>query len=112
MRVLAVAVLLLTACQPQPQQTQPEGSAMPAFVEDYFNAFFEWTPTYATSLGFHQYDSKLEDHSAAAHSKRIQKLKDLKAQIDAIPRSSMTADEQIDADILQGQINAELLDTE
>ncbi len=85
---------------------------MPAFVENYFNAYFDWSPTSATSLGFHQYDSKLEDYSAASYNRRIQTLKDFKAQIDAIPRNSMTSDEQIDADILQGQIQAELLDME
>ena len=85
---------------------------MPAFVDDYFKAFFEWTPSYATSLGLHEYDSRLEDYSAESYNRRIQKLKELKAKIDGIPRSSMTSDEQIDAEVLQGQINAELLDTE
>lgn len=85
---------------------------MPAFVDDYFNAYFDWTPSYGTAIGFHQYDSRFEDFSAAAYNRRIQKLKELKAQLDAIPRASMSADDQIDAGILQGQINGELLDLE
>ena len=85
---------------------------MPAFVDDYFKAFFDWNPTYGTSIGFHEYDSKLEDFSAAAFSGRIQRLKDLRRQLDRIPHASLSVDEQIDAEVLQGQINAELLDLE
>jgi len=85
---------------------------MSAFVDEYFKAFFDWNPTYGTSIGFHEYDSNLEDFSAAAFSGRIQKLKDLRGQLDRIPHASLNVDEQIDAEVLQGQINAELLDLE
>ena len=43
---------------------------------------------------------------------RIQQLKDLRTQFDRIPHASLSVDEQIDAEVLQGQINAELLDLE
>src|SRR5262245_29581588 len=59
-------VLLLNGCQKQPEQT-----AMPAFVDAYFDALFEWNPSTATSLGFHQYDSKIEDLSQPAIAGRI-----------------------------------------
>ena len=85
---------------------------MPAFVDDYFNALFDWFPSYGTSVGFHQYDTKFEDLSAAAHARRIQKLKDLRAQLDRIPRASLNNDDQVDADVLQGQIDGELLELE
>jgi uncharacterized protein (DUF885 family) len=111
-RLLAIAALFVAACQSKPQQTQPEGTPMPAFVDDYFKAFFDWTPSHGTSIGFHEYDSKLEDFSAAAFGDRIQKLKDLRRQLDRIPHPSLSVDDQIDAEVLQGQINAELLDLE
>jgi uncharacterized protein (DUF885 family) len=110
--LLLAAVLLVAACQSAPQQKQPEGTPMPAFVDDYFNAFFEWSPSSATSIGFHQYDSKFENFSAAAYNQRIQKLKELRSQLDHIPHASLSTDDQIDAEILQGQINGELLDLE
>jgi uncharacterized protein (DUF885 family) len=106
--MLALAICA-SSCQPRQQQ---EGNAMPAFVDDYFNALFEWMPSYATSLGLHQYDSRLEDLSSAAHEKRIERLKELKRRLDGAPKSSMTLDDQIDAEILQGQINGELLELE
>src|SRR4030095_5594277 len=55
---------------------------------------------------------KFEDFSAVAHVKRIQKLKELQARLNAMPQASMSSDEQIDAEILQGQINGELLELE
>ena len=44
---------------------------MSQFVDDYFNAYFEWNPSAATSLGLHQYDGRIENYSAAAIAKRI-----------------------------------------
>jgi uncharacterized protein (DUF885 family) len=90
---------------------EPRSSAMDQFVDEYFNAYFEWNPSTATSVGFHQYDNKLEDFSAAAFQKRIQTLKRLQSAIAALP-SERTPDEAIDIEILDGQIKAELLDLE
>jgi uncharacterized protein (DUF885 family) len=109
-RSILVILLLLGACQSRP--VQPEGREMSTLVDDYFNALFEWSPSFATGIGFHQYDTKLEDFSAAAYDKRIRQLKDLQMRVNAVPHSSMSSDEQIDAEILQGQINAELLELE
>src|SRR5262245_11586456 len=85
---------------------------MRAFVDDYFNALFEWSPSFGTGIGLHEYDMKFEDFSAVAHDKRIQKLKELQARLNAMPHASMSSDEQIDSEILQGQINGELLELE
>ena len=54
---------------------------MNKFVDDYFTAYFQWNPSAATSVGFHQYDNVLEDYSAAAFQNRIQKLKQLQSQL-------------------------------
>jgi uncharacterized protein (DUF885 family) len=87
---------------------------MAQFIDDYFNAYFEWNPSSATSAGFHQYDDKIEDYSAAAFGKRIEKLKQLQKQLAGLPflPSKGTPDEGIDIEILDGQIRAELLDLE
>ena len=62
---------------------------MASFVDDYFNALFEWSPSTATSIGFHEYDSKIEDYSAAAVNRRVQKLKHLQSGL-AEARGGMT----------------------
>src|SRR6266516_546087 len=107
---LVIPVLLLSLCSCSNSE-QSRGGAMTQFVDDYFNAYFEWNPSAATSVGFHQYDGEMEDYSAAAVSKRIQRLKQLQSQISGLP-SRRTPDEEIDIEILAGQIRAELLDLE
>ena len=54
---------------------------MSSFVDDYFSALFEWSPTSGTSVGLHQYDLKIEDLSAAAFNRRIEQLKDLQRRL-------------------------------
>src|SRR5438128_6754292 len=107
-RVSVLFFVSVAACQ---QPREPQGGPMSQFVDDYFNAYLEWNPSSATSFGFHQYDDRLEDYSAAAFEKRIAKLKQLQTQIASLP-ATRTPDEAIDAEILDDQIRAELLDLE
>src|SRR5438034_9387886 len=103
-----VVFLLFCSCS---NSKQSRGSAMSQFVDDYFQADCVWNPSAATSIGFHQYDGKIEDYSAAAVAKRIQRLKQLQSQTSGLP-SRRAPDEEIDIEILDGQIRAELLDLE
>ncbi|HYR43246.1 MAG TPA: DUF885 domain-containing protein [Terriglobia bacterium] len=84
---------------------------MARFIDDCFNAYFEWNPSSATAVGFHQYDNELEDYSATAFEKRIEKLKQLQGRLASLP-PERTPDDAIDIEILDGQIRAELLDLE
>jgi len=104
--------MLACACRPQPQQKSPEGTPMSSFVDDYFSALFEWSPTFGTSVGLHQYDLKIEDLSATAFNRRIEQLKELQRRLAGLRNIEMKPDDQIDAEILSGQIQAELLDLE
>ena len=83
---------------------------MSTFVDDYFEALFEWSPSVATSNGFHQYDSKLEDLSATAVQRRIARLKELQSELMHVRSQPLKADDEIDAEIIDSQIKAELLD--
>ncbi len=82
------------------------------FVDDYFNAVFEAHPSMATGEGFHQYDDRLEDGSAAAVAKRIEAAKTFQARLDKLRAGTLTEDEAIDAEILDGRIKGELLNLE
>src|SRR4026207_2461302 len=105
----AVLVFLtLSACHSR----QPEGTTMSSFVDEYFDAYFDWSPSAATSIGFHQYDSKLEDLSQNAIERRIERLKQLQSGLTRARNGQLTTDEQIDAEIIESQIQAELLDLE
>src|SRR2546426_5653475 len=106
--VMTVALLSCPSCR---NSEQSRGSAMSQFVDEYFNAYFEWNPSAATSLGLHQYDEKIEDYSAAEIAQRIEDLKQFQTRLAGLP-SRRSADESIDIEILEGQIRAELLDLE
>src|SRR5213594_3787752 len=108
-RVVIPVLLLAPCCCRKAEQSR--GSAMCQFVDDYFNAYFEWNPSTATSAGLHQYDHKIEDYSADAIAKRIENLKQFQSRLAGLT-SLRTADESIDSEILEGQIRAELLDLE
>jgi uncharacterized protein (DUF885 family) len=79
------------------------------FVDDYFNAAFDARPSMGTESGLHQYDDRLEDGSATAVEKRIASLKTLQARLDKLRAGTLTEDESIDAEILDGDIKSELL---
>jgi uncharacterized protein (DUF885 family) len=85
---------------------------MATFIDDYFKALFDWSPSFGTAIGLHEYDTQFEGFSAAAQEQRIRQLKEFDARLSAMPRASMSSAEQIDAEIVQGQINAELLELE
>src|SRR5438094_9097045 len=111
-RVFRRAILLAAVtCASCSNSEQSRGTAMTQFVDDYVNAYFEWNPSAATSIGFHQYDGKIEDYSAAAVAKRIQTLKQLQSRTSGLP-SRRAPDEEIDIEILDDQIRAAWLDLE
>src|SRR5215831_9471414 len=103
--VYILVFLLAVSCQSK----QTEGSAMSSFVDEYFDALFEWSPSTATSIGFHQYDSKIEDLSESAITRRIDRLEQLQSGLMRARSGRLAASEEIDAQILDSQIKAELL---
>ena len=106
--------IALLSGSPTEQRSPAADAASPfaRFVDDYFDAYFAWKPSDGTAAGFHQYDTRLEDRSAAAISKRVETVKNLLNRLDLLRRTTLTADETIDAEILDGQLRAELLDLE
>ena len=90
----------------------PSGERFSKFVDDYFDARFAYLPSQGTEEGFHQYDSKLEDRSRARIEARIAQLKEFLMRLQAMDRSGLSFDDQIDSDAIEGQIRGQLLDQE
>jgi len=87
-------------------------SPFAVFVDDYFNAAFEASPSRGTAAGLHQYDNRLEDGSAEAVEKRVGSLKAQQARLDKLRAGTLTAGDAIDAEVLDGAIKSELLELE
>ena len=82
------------------------------FVDDYFDAFFASNRTQATREGLHQYDNRLENLSASAVDSRIQQLRGFRSRLQSLRAGALPPGDVLDAELLDSQIQAELLDLE
>ncbi len=101
---------MINGCKERSDAGTAARSEFARFVDDYFDRYFEWRPSAGTDAGFHQYDSKLENYSPGAIGSRIATVKEHLARLEALRGGNLSADDQIDAEMLDGQLRAELLD--
>jgi uncharacterized protein (DUF885 family) len=101
----------MASCSPAPEPAAPRSAEFAAFADRYFDGVHEWSPSQATANGFHEYDGKLEDRSAAAVAARVLELKERFAELEGL-RKGLSGDDAIDADLIGAAIRAELLDLE
>jgi uncharacterized protein (DUF885 family) len=106
-----LATLLLLGCAHAARQPAPSKS-FAEFVDAYYAAAFARSPSRATRVGVHDYDSKLDDLSRAGVEARIAELKDQRRQLAEIQRGNLLFDDAIDAQLIDGQIASALLDLE
>jgi uncharacterized protein (DUF885 family) len=78
--------------------------------EQYFtDVYFHFSPTAGTAAGLHQYDTQLEDYSAAAVQKEVAALRSAQQKIEAIDASALDAPVAADREILLNSIRSSLL---
>jgi uncharacterized protein (DUF885 family) len=84
------------------------------FLADHFfsEVYFKYGPTSGTSAGLHQYDTQLEDYSAAAVQEEIASLRGYEKKVAAIDPSALDGPVAADRDILLANIRSELLTLE
>src|SRR5579884_3102420 len=83
-----------------------------ALVDQYFDFYFSFHPTDATSAGFHQYDPKLEDYSADAQQRQIRGLKEFLAKFEGLDGKKLPAYTAADRDWVISSIHSDLLELE
>ncbi len=89
------------------------GQTFNTLSEQYFQqVYFKYSPTAGTSAGLHQYDTQLEDYSAATIQKQIASLHEWEKKIAAIDASALDAEPGADRDILLNSLRAALLQLE
>jgi uncharacterized protein (DUF885 family) len=84
------------------------------FLADHYfsEVYFHFAPTAGTSAGLHQYDTQLEDYSAANIQKQIAALHDYEKKVEAIDPSTLDASVAADREILLNNIRSQLLTME
>ena len=82
-------------------------------ASQYFvDVYFHFSPTAGTSAGLHQYDSQLEDYSAANIQKEVAALHAYEKKVEAIDPSALDAPVAADREILLNSIRSTLLTLE
>jgi uncharacterized protein (DUF885 family) len=115
---LAAATLLGTLMFTPAAQTQhlSADGALQTFnflADQYFSdVYFHFAPTAGTSAGLHQYDTQLEDYTAANIQKEIAALHAYEKKVDAIDPSALDAAIAADRLILLNNIRSQLLTLE
>ncbi len=107
-------VLMLPLAAPA-QHLSADGAAQTFnFLSDqYFEQiYFKYSPTTGTAAGLHQYDTQLEDYSAASVQRQTAALHDIQKKLEQIDPSALDAEPAGDYAILLGKVRAQLLDLE
>ena len=78
--------------------------------DEYFDqVYFHYQPTQGTQVGYHQYDTQLEDYSRKNLDEAVAALKSFDARIAAIPPASLDLPTRGDREIVLGSIHSLLL---
>lgn len=84
------------------------------YLSDQFfsDVYFHFAPTAGTSAGLHQYDTQLEDYSAAGVQREIATLHEYEKKVEAIDPTALDAPVAADREILLNNIRSTLLTLE
>jgi uncharacterized protein (DUF885 family) len=107
--LLLVAVLALTSCSPRPTEDQK----FEALARNYIERLLEMNPEWATNLGEHRYDHRMNDYSLAAVERDRQFTRMYLDSLVAIDTNRLSTVNRIDFKIMRANLEAILfqLDT-
>jgi uncharacterized protein (DUF885 family) len=108
--IMISALLLISG-----PNARPADSAVANFnalTDKFLDFFFPLHPSFATSVGFHQFDTKLEDFTAAGQEELARGLKEYLAKFEAVDRAKLPPDTAADLDWMIAAIRGELLEIE
>jgi uncharacterized protein (DUF885 family) len=111
----ALAALISCSHAPAPNAASPAAASTADFdklVDEYFDFYYKFEPTEATSAGFHQYDQQLEDFSNTAADAKAAGLQTFLARFDQLAKTQLPETAAGDLEFLSGQIKAQLLEAQ
>lgn len=97
---LAAAVAVALSCSGPP----PQNDRFVALAESYIEEFLERYPEYATALGDHRYDGRLNDYTAAGVAAGLDWNKRYLEELAAIDPARLGAANAIDYEILRNHV--------
>ncbi len=107
---LFIALPMLPSMQAQRVSVDGGDQTFSYLSNQYFqDIYFKFSPTAGTSAGLHQYDSQLEDYSAASMERQVAALQAFEKKLEALDPSSLDAEPRADYQILLNNIRGQLL---
>jgi uncharacterized protein (DUF885 family) len=112
--VAAVMAMAMSASARAQKLSADGGVQTFRYVSDGFfkDVYFKFSPTNGTEAGLHEYDSQLEDYSAAGIAANVAALHEYEKKVEAIDPSALDAPVAADREILLNNIKSELLTLE
>ncbi|HEY1498201.1 MAG TPA: DUF885 domain-containing protein [Acidobacteriaceae bacterium] len=111
--VLFSCVALMTFTLTMKAEAEDSGVRFRALADQYFSdVAFHFGPTGATAVGFHQYDTKLEDYSRSAVDAQIAAAKEFAKKFDEFPAAGLDQSTQGDLAIMRANVHGTLLELE
>ena len=110
---LTIASIVLLNASAAPAAVAGQNKQFAQLAYDYFNTvYFPFQPTQATSAGFHQYDTKLEDLSRAGLERQAAALHAFLPRVEQVSPSSLDTTTRGDREMILGNIRSTLLTLE
>jgi uncharacterized protein (DUF885 family) len=107
--VLLLLVTSMTSCERPAAGPEAGDAAFDRLAHEVVVDYLRRNPTEATSLGVHDYDSRLEDYSVTARSETARAYHAFRERLDAIAPGTLSLDRQLDRELLQHRLDGELL---
>ena len=86
-----------------------QGSAFRALVDRFYDAALPYEPSFATSLGIHDYDRQIEDYSQGNIQTEIRGLHYYMSKFDAFPADGLDQSTQGDLLMMRNSMRSQLL---
>ena len=87
-----------------------DAPSLKSVSESFFAEQAKASPSWATSMGWHDYDGKLDDITPAAHEGNVKRLEAVLAKVDALDEGKMSPIDKDDKAIFVAWINGQLLE--
>jgi len=119
--VAVVSMFAAAGCQPVVAvRTDPPpatalanaDTAFAALSTRWLDGMLELSPISATGIGEHRYDTRIDDLSAAGRARSLDFSKRTLAELEAIDRTALSRENQVDAAILRNQLRYDIWSAE
>lgn len=117
--LMALGVLFAGAISPIPEKRGTRGAGKPRkpsefdrLIDELFDKYFAFYPTFGTAVGFHQYDKLLEDYSKASIDRQMAFAREYLGKFERVNPNDLNAEAAADCRLVIGALNALFLDLE